>query len=1082
MNGNITREGIQLDLEWMHRVGIGGVQNFDAAYDTPQVVERRLVFMTPPWQDAFLFAARSAERLGLELAVAGSPGWSESGGPWVKPEDAMKKLVWSETRVTGGAGMTIRLPQPPRTVGPFQNVPVDRGPESYAGRPPAEPVPEFYRDVAVIAYRIPDNDRSMAELHPSVSTSSGNIDGGVLWDGDYQRAIHLSAEKNEAAWVQVDFGHPQTVQSMSVGLQNFFSGLGFTPRRVGATLESSMDGAVFRSVATAYDSSDQTSQGMSPTQETVTFAPVTARYFRLQLSMPPPTSQLPVALANLLGPVPREHQLSELILSPAPRVDHFEAKAGYFLDSGVASHFTRQVPVTEAIDPGEIVDLTAYLKRDGVLSWAAPAGRWAILRIGYSLLGVTNGPASAEGTGLEVDKLSRSAVSAYMDDYVGRYTAVVGSQLVGSHGLRALVSDSFEAGAQNWTDDLPAEFIHRRGYDLHRWLPALAGQIIGSAEMTDRFLWDFRRTLGELLAENHYGQITASLHARGMIHYGESHEINRAFIGDGMDTKHGVDIPMGAMWLPGSVVLQDQCDADLRESASVAHLYGQNLVAAESMTALGQPGVAYALSPQTLKPTADRELADGVNLFVLHTSVHQPTSGSPGVTLGPFGQWFTRHETWAEQASPWITYLARSSYLLQQGHYVADVVYFYGQDSNITALYGQSPPPVPRGYAFDFANARALSLLSVQDGFLVTPTGMRYQLLALAPRAHIMSFDVLKTIARLVEQGANVVGDKPDMTPSLADNVDEFRNLADTVWGNGTAGEHHYGFGRVISGESLAEAIARLKLMPDFRYSASRNDATVWFVHRRLTDGELYFINSRQTRSESIEAEFRVNGLVPELWHADSGLIEPAPYHRRSNSTIVPLALNPDDALFVVFRRHASQPEHNVAAPVRRLLDTVRGPWHVTFQEERGAPDQATFAQLQSWTSSPDPRIKYFSGTANYERPLTVPAEWLTLGRHVEIDLGTVKDLAEILINDRSAGILWKSPFRLDITGFLKPGLNKLTVQVTNLWANRLIGDKQPGAIQITSTTYNPYTANSSLLESGLLGPVKILTLHATRR
>jgi hypothetical protein len=256
---------------------------------------------------------------------------------------------------------------------------------------------------------------------------------------------------------------------------------------------------------------------------------------------------------------------------------------------------------------------------------------------------------------LEVDKLSRSDVKSHMDSYLGRYESILGPELIGKRGLHAMINDSWEAGAQNWTTELPVEFNRRRGYDLRLWLPAFTGRIIGSAEATEQFLWDFRRTLGELVTENHYGQIAASLHERGMIHYGESHEYGRAFIGDGMDAKRDDDVPMGAMWETGFIP-QERFDADLRESASVAHIYGQNLVAGESMTALGMPGAAFAYAPENLKPTADRELADGLNLFVIHTSVHQALNDpGPGLTLGPFGQWFTRNETWAEQAECWIT-------------------------------------------------------------------------------------------------------------------------------------------------------------------------------------------------------------------------------------------------------------------------------------------------------------------------------------------------------------------------------------------------------------------------------------------
>jgi hypothetical protein len=267
------------------------------------------------------------------------------------------------------------------------------------------------------------------------------------------------------------------------------------------------------------------------------------------------------------------------------------------------------------------------------------------MRFGYSLTGVTNHPASPEGTGLEVDKLSREDVKEYMSTYLDNYKSAVGP-LMGKRGLQYVISDSWEAGTANWTDDMIAEFTKRRGYDPRSWLPVLAGRVIESSEASERFLWDYRKTLGDLLADYHYDQITAMLHERGMGHYGESHEEGRAFIGDGMEVKRSNDVPMAAMWTQKPGVNKDLpgYNADIRESASVAHIYGQNLVAAESMTASSG---AWAWSPATLKPTADKEMAMGLNRFVIHTSVHQPLlDKKPGLALGPFGQWFTRNETW----------------------------------------------------------------------------------------------------------------------------------------------------------------------------------------------------------------------------------------------------------------------------------------------------------------------------------------------------------------------------------------------------------------------------------------------------
>lgn len=1069
MDGNVTEDGIRKDLEWMRKVGIGGVVNFEVALSMPRQLSSRLVYMTPAWQDAGRVAASTAARLGLELSVASSPGWSGAGGPGVVPEEAMKKLVWSETRIKGGKPFAGRLPQPPSTVGPFQNVPIDRT-NLISGTAPSNPIGELYVDAAVIAYRIPDADVSMSDSKPRVTSSGGPIEGSLLWDGDLERTVAIPfGAQGEPAWVQYAFEAPLTIRALSLVLPNSSHAAGFfQASTVVAELQSSRDGTHFTKVTDILISPD--------VRQTLSFEPVTARYFRLVLPTPA-AIRLPAELASALGVVvknPTEHLLAEFVLHTAARVNRAEDKAGFFVATDLETSPTPPAPATAVVRHDDVIDLSSHLRADGVLEWTPPPGRWAVLRLGYSLLGITNHPASPEATGLEIDYLSREHVRAYYS----RYLDLSSKRMPGLHGME---NDSWEVGAQNWTEDLPAEFARRRGYDLHPWLPALTGVVIGSSAATDRFLWDFRRTLGEMLAENHYHVVADELHKRGMIHYVESHEFGRAFVGDGMDVKRFSDIPMGAMWAD-ELRPQRAYDADIRESASVAHLYGQNLVGVEALSTHGFPGNTFAYAPEALKPVADRAMVDGANDFILHASVHQPTDEpGPGFTLGPYGQWFTRHETWAEEAGPWVTYLARSAYLLQQGRFVADVLYFYGEDSNITALYGRELPPIPAGYAFDFVNVHALDLLSVDDGQLATQSGMRYRVLVLDPRTRSMSLSALLRIRDLVNAGATVVGAKPLASPSLADDPAKFRDIADAVWGtDGLQGERRVGKGRVIDGLSAADALSNLGIEPDFNYVKPAADSQLLFVHRTLSEGgDIFFVDNRQPRAETVEASFRVSGKAPELWHADTGLIEAPSYRVEGGRTRVSLKLDASDAVFVVFRHPAD--EHNVIPEASsEVVATLEGPWSLGFAPGLGAPPHASFDKLQSWTDSSDLGVKYFSGTATYDRTVSIPRDWLKDHARLELDLGAVRNLAEVLVNGRSVGVLWKAPFKIDITDAVRVGRNRIAIRVTNLWPNRLIGDRQPGAGPMASTTYDPFKANSPLLESGLLGPVRVLKTSAS--
>jgi hypothetical protein len=614
---------------------------------------------------------------------------------------------------------------------------------------------------------------------------------------------------------------------------------------------------------------------------------------------------------------------------------------------------------------------------------------------------------------------------------------------------------------------------------MRPWLPVLTGRVVESAEASDRFLWDFRRTIADMTAENHYDQLTDILKERGMARYSESHESGRAFIADGMEVKRSAAIPMSAMWtqLPGVNNEQYGYNADIRESASVAHIYGQNLVAAESLTASNG---AWSWSPETLKPTADKELAMGLNRFVIHTSVHQPVNDKiPGLGLGPFGQWFTRHETWAELAKPWTTYLARSSYMLQQGKFTADVVYFYGEDSNLTALFRASSPEVPAGYNFDYVNADALTrLLTVQDGRITTPSGMSYRVLALDPNSRHMSLPVLKKIRDLVNDGAVVVGPKPTDSPSLSDDQAEFQTIAGQVFGSGT-GEHAYGKGKVYAGQTLAEALLALEIKPDFEYTKPHNDTNLLFVHRKLPTGEVYWVDNRNNREESVEATFRVQGKAAELWHADTGKIEPASYRIADGRTTVPLDLDPWGAVFVVFRKAAATPSRTLRKRSETEVATVEGAWNVGFQPDRGAPAKITLAKLSSWSDNADEGVKYFSGTGTYTKTVQAPAAWFKTGARLWLDLGDVKNLAQVSVNGAALGIVWEPPFRVDVTGAMKPGANALVVKVTNLWVDRLIGDLQPNVTKkYTYTAQQFYRADSPLLPSGLLGPVRLIRIQ----
>ena len=1012
MNGNITEDGLRKDIEWMHRIGIGGFHVFDAGINTPQIVENRLDYMSPEWKKAFRGAIALADSLGMEVAIPSSPGWSSTGGPWVSPEDAMKKIVWREFNVSGGKKISVALPEPYTVSGKFQNIPV-QAEHSHASGAISE---KYYTDVAVIAVRRPESDRTLAELGAKITSSGGHFTLEQLTNGDLTDYGKLPAHESGYAWIQYEFPKPQTIKALST--------VNEIPRRRGHSipaycqdsLQVSDDGVNFRTVF-----------GIpvgDALRQTISFDGITAKYFRLKHKNPKAYYHYSMGKPD---PDPEFSLLAEFIIYPQSKINHVEEKAAF-----AAGHDLALYPSNYAIHSDashEVINITEYVK-DGVLEWNAPKGDWTIYRFGASLTGKKNHPASPEATGLEVDKINPDAWKRYFRNYIDMYKEASGG-LIGERGIQYILTDSYEAGHVNWSPHLFEEFERRRGYDPLPFLPAVTGVIVHDIEMSEKFLLDWRKTIGELFEEN-YANLTELVKDE----YGmkgcfiESHENGRCFVADGMAIKKTAVYPMSAIWVPGKVGNSNRIPegkADIRESASVAHIYGQNVVAAESLTSIGYACQAYSYCPENLKPTVDLELAHGLNKFVIHESAHQPLdSHKPGLGLGVYGQWFTRHETWAEQAKEWMKYLARSSFMLQQGKAIADILWYYGEDNNITGLYSHSFPDIPNGYNFDFASPEVLlKEISVRNGKLCTKTGMQYSVLAIDPNAAKMS-------------------------PEVAAKIEYIKSCGIPVC------EH--------IGADIAKRLQQNGVAPDWTYSGTE---TLYFVHRSLPDSEIYWVNSPMNERRKSEVSLRVTGLKPYLWHPVTGEIQEIGYRMEGNRTTLLLEFEPYDAYFIVFKGKTEARELKVSDTQTSVLEEIKGEWDITFEDKFGNKNETLFDSLISWSQHPEKWIKYFSGTATYRKTINIPKY---SGRLI-LDLGTVKNIAEVSINGQKVATLWKTPFIVDITDFVDSETVELEIKVTNLWVNSLIGDADSSERKsYTSKTF--FKKDDTLLPSGLLGPV----------
>lgn len=1066
MNGNVTWEGAKADMDWMNRIGIGGLQSFDAGQATPQVVDVRLPYMTEGWKAVFRKTAAYADSLGLELGIAASPGWSETGGPWVTAPDGMKKMAWSSTVIKGRKTFKGTLPKPPSTTGVFQT---STAGGILGGRSPRDNPPELYVDQKVLAFRIPDD----AVLPvPEVTSSGGDLNINALSDGELQNvAIDLPAaeETGGISWIKYDFGRTVTIRGMvfsSVIFATWYDGLepslrnGVPPTRF--RLEASDDGVSWHNTGAKV-------QTGSPVR-TISVDNARARYFRfVSEKMPPAPPRQPGRFSRPTSPPPSSIGIKELVLRGEATIHSFEEKAAFTNNSWFYQLPSGTTGTSSAVKTSSVVDLTGKMKSDGSLEWRPPSGTWMILRIGYSLTGAMNRPASPEATGLEVDKLDSAAVRRYINTYLSMYRDATGG-LMGKRGLRAIMFDSWEASNTNWSPLILNDFRRLRGYDPVPWLPALAGYVVESPEKSDAFLWDWRRTIQQLLKENHYELLTKILHERGFIRYGEGHEELFSTVGDGMEMKQSADVPMAAMWQvnkPGDI--EGVYFNDIQESASVAHIYGQNVVATESFTG----GPAYGTCPWDLKPTADAILLAGSNRFVIHTSTHQPITRGPGMTLG-VGQYFTRNETWAEQARPWISYLTRASYMLQQGTGANDIAVFYGEASPVISNYREIYPAVPEGYRYDYVNADViLNRLLVRDRTLVTQTGMKYYLLFFGNGTEKVSLPVLKKVLELVKEGAVVAGKRPDGSPSQADDPIEVKAILDKLWPGSAVAT--VGKGQVFNSTDTEAVLKAINVAPDLSYRKPKEDSRLMFIHRRLPDGDIYFLSNRVDREEEFEVSFRVSGLKPELWDPATGETSAVSYRFEDGRTRVNLPMDRFGSVFVVLQQPTQIETQSLPAVNEQSIMEIDGPWKVSFQTERGAPASAIFDKLHDFRDNPDPGIRYFSGVATYVKEIQITGENADK-KKLWLDLGQVHNLAEVWVNGKLAGTAWKPPYRVNISNLVSAGTNKIEIRSVNLWVNRLIGDAQPGVEnKITLTTRNFYRADSPLVPSGLAGPVRII-------
>jgi hypothetical protein len=792
-------------------------------------------------------------------------------------------------------------------------------------------------------------------------------------------------------------------------------------------------------------------------------------------------------------------------------------------------------------DASSVIDLTKNLDEKGLLNWDVPEGEWVIMRFVCTNTGQRLVLPSPKSSGYNIDHFSPVATEVHFQYLIDKLSKELGS--FEGTALKFMYLCSYELRGLVWTPTLIEEFQKRRGYDMTPYLPVLLGLTVKDKEITERFKFDFNMTLSDLIIENHYTKARKILNKYGLLLCSEAGGPGQPLHNcpfEALRALGALDIPRGEYWNQHHFYDENGIDVLwlVKEIACASHIYGKKIVDGESFTSWFH----WQEGPSDLKPLADKAMCEGLNRFTFHTGAHNPPeAGKPGWAYHA-GTHINVNRVWWPKIKPFVDYLARCCYLLQEGHFVGDVCYYYGDQAPNFVKPKHIDPSLGYGYDYDVTNSEViLTRISTKNSRIVLPDGMSYELLVLPDRED-MNLEVLQKIEELVKAGATVVGRKPTRANGLTDypNMDEkVRKLADEVWGDcdgEKVKERSFGRGKIIWGKMLREILTERGIRPDFSFTGVNKETDLDYIHRRVGGNDIYFVVNKKDSWEEADCVFRINGKVPEIWYPDTGeMRECAVFDFVDGGTRVPLRLGPYGSVFVVFsdkakrerivsvKRNGNQvfpvsnevseefpfvevksDDNNIEVLIWKegeyVLGTSRdkskeikvdkipssyeitGSWDVRFPFGWGAPASKVFPNLISWSDDKDDGVKYFSGIATYYKEFDISEELKSVDNHIILDLGKVKVLCDVYLNGKHIGILWKTPFRVDITDAVKVGKNHLVVEVANTWSNRIVGDsKLPKGRRFTNTNIrSPKSSNliwkdAPLLESGLIGPVKLV-------
>ncbi|MCB0664789.1 MAG: hypothetical protein KDC80_03160 [Saprospiraceae bacterium] len=1027
ISDHISREGITRDLEMMDSLGIGAALIGNVFI--PNIKRGTVPVLSDEWYGDLRFALQEGSRLGIDIGIFNGPGWVQSGGPWIDSSMAMRYLVCRDTIFSGGDLVNA------------SKLEIREG-----------------QQVALFAYPLKGH-QTIPKIIQVQSNLKATDDPGNLLDGKLETAYLFPAGQMENEKLVVDLEFEDTISLESV---KFI--LVEDPFYVEFDLEVWKTDDFQKVCSGQIDRSNQ-----MLTVGPMTFGPVVKSFEKTNGKKWRITFQHLNKNRVWFTDVKRNGGIKEILFSRKDRLEHYvEKQLGkmFQLPGPEWEHYQweEQISNTDTTDhlhPDQWVDLSNLLEKPNQ-NWTVPDGYWKIYSVAMMPTGVTNAPVSKEAQGLDVDKMKKEYVFYHFENYVRPLLQRLNAEE--KNALKYLVIDSYETGSQNWTDGMRAIFLEKYGYDPMPWLPVINGDVVSNPELSDRFLWDVRRMVADEISDEYVAGLQEKAEENQMKLWVENYG-HWGFPGEFLQYGGRADLISGEFWLDDPLG-----EIECRAAASAAHTYGKGPVYAEAFTA---PRKHYSRYPGMLRRRGDWSYIQGINHHVLHVYIHQPYQDTfPGINTW-FGVEFNRHNSWFPKSKSWIDYLRRNHFLLQQGNYQADVCYFIGEGAPL--MTGIEQPGLRPGYAFDFINAEVIiNDLEVVDHRLVLPNGMSYALMVLPP-LQTMRPELLKKLEQLVGDGAYILGPPPARSPSLKNYPDadrEVRELSQKLWGLTENDTHNYGAGAVFRSQDLESVFQYIRLDPDVIMEQKLSDSLLW-IHRRRGEVDIYFLTNQSEQLIKANIDFRVQEKYPGLWDAVSGERRPlVDFRTERDRTQIELQFNPGASYFVVFSSNASRETGANFPEYEEVLDLSVG-WTIEFDPALEGPEKPLFInELFDWSDAQADSIRYFSGTAKYQKEF----EWVPeTGESYYLSLGEVAWVANVTLNGKDIGGVWTEPASIKLRG-LSSGKNKLEIEVTNTWVNRLIGDsKLPPQERLTWIAENPYRPDHGLQKSGLLGPVKLM-------